>query len=47
MTKSAPGFADVCAIVEGVASRGIHGEHVVEVRLERGGVCPEAEVDFG
>lgn len=46
MTESAPGFVDVCALVEGVASRGIHGEHVAEVGLERGGVCPKVEVDF-
>jgi hypothetical protein len=34
-------------IVEGVTSCRIHGEHVSEVGLEQGGVCPEAEVDFG
>jgi hypothetical protein len=47
MTESAPRFIDVHATVEGVASRGIRGEHVAKVGLKRGGVCPEAEVDFG
>jgi hypothetical protein len=42
-TEPAPGFVYVRAIVEGVASCGIRGEHVAEagpkVDFERGRVC--------
>jgi hypothetical protein len=44
VTELALGFIDVCIIVEGVASRGIRGEQVAEVRLEQGRVCPEDQV---
>jgi hypothetical protein len=37
----------VCAIVEGVASCRIREEQVAKAELGRGGVCPEAKVDFG
>jgi hypothetical protein len=46
-TESTLGFIDVRDKVEGVASHRIRGELVAEVGLGRGGVCPEAEVDFG
>jgi hypothetical protein len=36
----------VCATIEGVASCGIHEKQVAEAELGRGGVCPEAGVDF-
>ena len=47
MTEPAPGFEDVHATVEGVASCGIREEQVAKAGLRRGGVCPETRFYFG
>jgi hypothetical protein len=47
VTKPVQGFEDARGMVERVVSRRIRGEQAAEAGLGRGGVCPEAKLDFG